>query len=292
MDLRPIEETVAAFRDVSDAISESAQAVSDANQRMEKLLARSRGQAQAAVMNARAMAKERRLQTESSAEVFTDLLAAYRSQPSSVTVTRYWQRMRSVFRDATLSAVNPGDASVIDINMVEGFVPAGAALRPAATVAATPIERANLVGARRSLTTTSEAGAHGFENDDADRFLVDGRLHSARGERHHLSTAKLRSLIFDDLSIFSHRHVAPTSVGAAAERNEKPLASRTTVIPEEDDGAHTVQSGHMKPSREKPEEATQMQSAMHTKTKPEKTDGTPYKSSPTANGEKIGEPAQ
>ena len=39
VDLRPIEETVAAFRDVSDAIAESIQAASNANRRMEKLLA-------------------------------------------------------------------------------------------------------------------------------------------------------------------------------------------------------------------------------------------------------------
>ena len=123
VDLRPIDETVAAFRDVSDAIAESIQTVSDANTRMERLLARSRGQADAVVTNAGIKARERRLQAVSGAQAFSDLLAAYRSQPSSVTVTRYWQRMRGIFRDATLSAVNPGDASVIDINMIEGFVP-------------------------------------------------------------------------------------------------------------------------------------------------------------------------
>ena len=125
VDLRPIEETVAAFRDVSDAIAESIQAVSDANRRTEKLLARSRGSAEAVVINARTKARERRLQAASSAQAFSDLLAAYRGQPSSVTITRYWQRMREIFRDATLSAVNSGDASVIDINMIEGFVPGG-----------------------------------------------------------------------------------------------------------------------------------------------------------------------
>ena len=108
VDLRPIDETVAAFRDVSDAIAESIQTVSDANTRMERLLARSRGQADAVVTNAGIKARERRLQAVSGAKAFSDLLAAYRSQPSSVTVTRYWQRMRGIFRDATLSAVNPG----------------------------------------------------------------------------------------------------------------------------------------------------------------------------------------
>ena len=67
VDLRPIEETVAAFRDVSDAIAESIQSVSDARRRTEQLLARSRGQAEAVVTNARARAKERVMQAGSSA---------------------------------------------------------------------------------------------------------------------------------------------------------------------------------------------------------------------------------
>ena len=287
VDLRPIEETVAAFRDVSDAIAEGIQSVSDANRRMEKLLARSRGQAQAVVMNAKARARERRLQAESSARIFADLLVAYRSQPSSVTVTRYWQRMRNIFRDATLSTVNPGNAAAIDINMVEGFVP-GVGRAPVAAVA--PAARQSLAGARRTLSTVSERSGHGFENVDSDRFLMDGRFHASRGERHHLSTAKLRSLIFDDLSIFSHRHVAPTSVATAAERNEKPLVNRTTVIPDDEDESGPAQPGHAKPAREKPEKATETRSAGTGKTKPEQPagmDGTGRKAGSPANAGKT-----
>ncbi len=270
VDLRPIEETVAAFRDVSDAIAEGIQSVSDANRRKEKLLARSRGQAQAVVMNAEARARERRLQAGSSAKIFADLLVAYRSQPSSVTVTRYWQRMRSIFRDATLSTVNPGDASSIDVNMVEGFVPGIGRAPAAAAAAAAPTAKQDLAGARRALSRVSEGGGHGFENVDSDRFLMDGRFHAARGERHHLSTAKLRSLIFDDLSIFSHRHVAPTSVATAAERNEKPLVNRTTVIPDEEDEGEPANSRHGKPAKEKSEKAAKTPSAGTAKAKPEK----------------------
>ena len=239
VDLRPIEETVAAFRDVSDAIAESIQSVSDARRRTEQLLARSRGQAEAVVTNARARAKERLMQAASSARMFSDLLAVYRKQSSSVTVTRYWQRMRSIFRDATLSAVNPGDASAIDINMVDGFVP-GVGRMPAAVASAgasgrPATVRDQLVGGRRSLTTASEKRRHGFENTGADRFLISGRLHAAGSERHHLSSARPRSLIFDDLSIFSHRHVASTGVAASAEKNEQPLVTRTTVRTDEED---------------------------------------------------------
>ena len=293
VDVRPIEETVAAFRDVSDAIAEGIQSVSDANRRMERLLARSRGQAQAIVMNAKARARERRLQAESSAKVFSDLLGVYRSQPSSVTVTRYWQRMRNIFREATLSTVNPGDASSIDINMVEGFVP-GVGRAPVAAVAAVAAAPAkqNLAGARRTLSTVSEGSGHGFENVDSDRFLMDGRFHAARGERHHLSTAKLRSLIFDDLSIFGHRHVAPTSVATAADRNEKPLVERTTVIPDDEDESRPAQPGRVKPAKEKTGKAAKTQSAKTTKPKPEMTDGAPRKTGPAANGGKADSVAQ
>ena len=225
VDLRPIDETVAAFRDVSDAIAESIETVSNANTRSEKLLARSRGQAEAVVTNARIKARERRLQAASGAEAFSDLLTAYRSQPSSVTVTRYWQRMRSIFQDATLSAVNPGDASVIDINMIEGFVPGVGGVPDVTVAAAAPIE--SLAGARTSISTASEKGAHGLEDVESDRFLVSGRFHSSRRERDHLAIANPRSLLFDDLSIFSHRHVAPTSVAAAADSNEPPMVARS-----------------------------------------------------------------
>ena len=224
---------------------------------------------------------------ESSARIFADLLVAYRSQPSSVTVTRYWQRMRNIFRDATLSTVNPGNAAAIDINMVEGFVP-GVGRAPVAAVA--PAARQSLAGARRTLSTVSERSGHGFENVDSDRFLMDGRFHASRGERHHLSTAKLRSLIFDDLSIFSHRHVAPTSVATAAERNEKPLVNRTTVIPDDEDESGPAQPGHAKPAKEKPEKATKTRSAGTGKTKPEQPagmDGTGRKAGSPANAGKT-----
>ena len=226
VDLRPIEETVAAFRDVSDAIAESIETVSNANTRKERLLARSRGQAEAVVMNARIKARERRLQAESAAGAFSDLLAAYRSQPASVTVTRYWQRMRSIFRDATLSAVNPGDTSVIDINMIEGFVPGVGGVRAVTVAAAAP--RESLAGARVSLSAASERGTHGLENVESDRFLVQGRFHSPGRERDHLGVANPRSLLFDDVSIFGHRHVALTSVAAEAEKNEAPMVARTS----------------------------------------------------------------
>ena len=250
VDLRPIDETVAAFRDVSDAIAESIQAVSDANTRTERLLARSRGQAEAVVTNAGIKARERRLQAVSGAQAFSDLLAVYRSQPSSVTVTRYWQRMRGIFRDATLSAVNPGDASVIDINMIEGFVPGVGGVPGVPGMSGMPVAaaapRESLAGARVSLSTASEKRGHGLEDVESDRFLVSGRFHASRGERDHLGIANPRSLLFDDLSIFGHRHVAPTPVAAAAERNEPPMAARTITDRGEAAGSDSGESHEVK----------------------------------------------
>ncbi len=230
--LRPIDETVAAFRDVSDAIAESIETVSEANRRAERLLARSRGQAEAVVLNARARARERRVQAASSAQAFLDLLDAYRNEPSSVSTTRYWQRMREVFRDATLAKVNPDDTSTIDINMIESFVPGVGGVPAVTAAAAAPL--GSIAGASSSVTLASERGAHGLEAVQSDRFLLDGRFHSPMSERHHLGSAEMRSLIFDDLSIFSHRHVAPTPVWTAVEQTEQPMVETTVIDTSED----------------------------------------------------------
>lgn len=67
VNIRPIEETLAAFRDVNDSISERMQAISNANLRKEKLIAHTRGQAEALILDARAKARERKAQAQGSA---------------------------------------------------------------------------------------------------------------------------------------------------------------------------------------------------------------------------------
>lgn len=295
VELRPVEETVAAFRDVSDAIAESIQAVSDAQRRSERLLARSRGQAEAVVANAKARAQERRLQAGASAQAFMDLVAAYRNRPASVTATRYWQRMRTIFRDATLSAVGPGEASEIDINMVDGFVP-GVGRLPGMAAGAPDqraVARSDLAGGRRTLTTASERGRHGFENVEVDRHLLSGRFHTTGGERHHLGTARPRSLIFDDLSIFGHRHVASSGVAAAAERNEPPLASGTAVEAEDEDDRGPAPAGKAdKAGHAKTAGAAPVTKAGANPAAPAKTDEAQRKAGPGANGGKTDGPAE
>ena len=198
VDVRPVEDTRAAFRDVSDALADKAHAVSNANRDRERFLARSRGQAEAILMDARAKATERVVQASSSAEAFLDLLGEYRQQPDQVAITRYWQRMRTIFRDASLAAVNPSSESTIDINMIDGLA------------GATPAEMIQLPPAaadRPLLAAARQPGGHSIETVEEDKFLVSGRFHSRSAERDDLSIARPRSLIFDSPSIFTHQRV-------------------------------------------------------------------------------------
>ena len=228
VDVTPIEETRAAFRDVSDAIADKAQTISNANRESERFLARSRGQAEAMLMDARAKATARVAQAGSSAGAFLELLEEYRKQPTQVTITRYWQRMRTIFKDASLSAVNPGADSAIDINMIDGLAgmtppeilqtPRDVAERPllAATVSDAPDEM------------------HSLETVDSDKFLISGQFHSRSAERDDVTAARPRSLIFDMPSVFSHRDIKS---GAASPTQQPYTAPMVETIPEEEAAA-------------------------------------------------------
>lgn len=220
IDLRPIEETIAAFRDVSDAVAERVQVESNANRKRERLLAHSRGQADALVTDAEAKANERMVQAQSSAGAFSALLAEYRKTPEHVSITRYWERMRKIFNEASLAAVNPDDESAIDINMIDGIAgfapPVGTLLKAPPSIDAKPPERPLLA----SLMRENE---HSIETIERDKFLLDGQFHQKRSEREHISSAKPRSLIFDTPSIFSHRHVAPPAQVVEQQATEKPM---------------------------------------------------------------------
>ena len=227
VDVRPIEETIAAFRDVSDAFAERAKAVSDANRQKEQLIARSRGQAEALVLEAKARAGERVVQAKSSAEAFSALLGEYRKQPSHVRITRYWDRMRKIFSEASLAAVNPANQSAIDINMIDGV---GDGFTPADLALAEPPKGTGAAAGRMALSSTQMPDVHRIENVDEDRLTLDGQFHSVRAERDHLDVANPRSLIFDTPSIFSHSHVARGKRFSRQEQ-ETPMVE---VLPEED----------------------------------------------------------
>ncbi len=211
VDVRPIEETLAAFRDVNDAISERIQAISNANIRKEKLIARTKGQAQALILDGRAKAKERKAQAVSSASAWSALLAEYRKEPKQVAITRYWQRMRTIFAEASLSAVNPGNEANIEINLIDGAGP----------LAPLPVHIPDIPSATghesldRPLLSTVAPNIHTIEKADQDKLLLDGQYHTDDTERDHkplpgsrTTTSKSKSLIFDTPSIFSHSDVS------------------------------------------------------------------------------------
>lgn len=212
VDVNPIEETRAAFRDVSDAVAERKQVISNANRERERLLARTRGQAEALLQDARARGHERVAQSGSAAEAFSALLRQYREQPSQTAITRYWQRMRSIFADASLAAVNPGDDSSIDINMIEGL----------ADITGLGLDGAPQAGQRPLLTVGGEEQQHTLETVDQDRHLVSGRFHDPASERDDLVLGRTRSLIFDRAAIFTHTH---------AQRNAPPVENQPVTKP-------------------------------------------------------------
>ena len=222
VDFRPIEETRAAFRDVSDAYTERVKAVSDANRKREQLIAHSRGQAEALVINARAKARERLIQAQSSAGVFTALLAEYKKHPAHVSFTRYWDRMRQIFSEASLAAVNPGRNSTIDINMIDG----GAGFTPADMALGAPPSAEEEAVDRPLLSSALAQNVHSIESVDADKHLRDGQFHSTGAERDHMAIANPRSLIFDTPSIFSHRHVARIGKPIGKQADAKPMIEK------------------------------------------------------------------
>ncbi len=204
VEVRPIGETLAAFRDVNDAIAERMQTVSEANRQQEQLLAHTRGQADALVLSAKAKARERVLQARAGATAFSALLDEYRSQPVPVAITRYWQRMRTIFADAHLAAVSPGAEANIDVNMLDGITAYPPAAMPPDRM--TAAGRADEAADRPLLPTLRPPGMHTIETVEADKLLLDGQFHEPLTERDH-GAAPPRSLLFDDPSIFTHRHI-------------------------------------------------------------------------------------
>lgn len=257
-DVRPIDETFEAFRDVSDAVAESIQAVSQANRRRESLILRTQGQAEAVILSATARARERLVQSRSSASAFTELLAAYREQPRQVAITRYWKRMRTIFDEANLAAVNPAGTSNIDINMIDGI--AGKA--PVSVVSGGMPTAAQ---PDMPLVSTAPKATHGLEA--SDKALYDGRFHGRLRERDHLGSATPRSLLFDSLSIFKHRDVVPGSRFGVQQVEEKSVAEGSgTEDPAEEASAEKT-AAKKAPAEKAPAEKTPTEKA------PEDRDG-------------------
>lgn len=203
VDVRPVQEAVYAFRDINDAIAERQKAISNANLKKEHLLAHTKGQADALIENAKAIAHERIVSAKSSAGVFRALLSEYRKNPKHVAVTRYWKRMNTIFADASLSALPLGKDATIDINMIEdsqGFLPMPVEIPadlPPGSVSASD---------RRLFASTAVPTFHSLETTEADKATMSGQFHKVRTERDHISSATPRSLIFY-IPSFSHSHL-------------------------------------------------------------------------------------
>ncbi len=228
VEVRSIPETLQAFRDVNDAFAEREQVVSRANSQREMLLARSKGQADALIMNAKANARERLVQARGSVRAFKALLAEYRKNPNQVAITRYWQRMRAIFTEASLAMVNPGKDSTIDINMLEGapgFTPAGAGGHGVADLVTRMPHTAGDADGRLSRATMPPY-IHRLETTRRDDPLREGRFHKRRTERDHARVASPRSLIFDTPSIFSHRHGAPGRKRIGNRADQRPMTEK------------------------------------------------------------------
>lgn len=275
VEVRPIEETLAAFRDVNDAIAERMQAVSIANRLREQLLAHTRGQAEALLLYAKAKAQERVVQARASSTVFTALLGEYREQPEQVAITRYWQRMRTIFAPAHLAAVNPNAESAIEINMLDGVAAHPPTALPAdATVAA---GRSDRMADRPLLPALRPPGMHTIETLGADNPLLDGQFHEPLTERDH-GAANPRSLLFDTPSIFTHRHVITRRPAAARPPAEPPsvVAAPHDQVEGVAEGAPATVEHAVEPAPTEPEPAAQVTGEQPSEVPPSTTEKGEY----------------
>ncbi len=204
VDLSPIEETIAAFRDVSDAVAEKIQAEVDAQRKREQMLARSRGQAQSIVLDAKAKAHTRKTQAESAATAFLNLLAKYKENPEQVAITRYWDRMRTTFEEASLATLNPVADSTVDINMIDSLASLPFSATTSEHLPTTPEDTLPQDVSARSVATMPPSPSSG--HTEAGQLTMDGRTHATNAELDHLPAANTRSLIFDAALLFRHAH--------------------------------------------------------------------------------------
>ncbi len=241
VDIRPIEEALPAFRDVSDAVTERVRVISDAQRRYDRVVAHSRGQAEAVVLDAHARGRLRVEQAGANATAFEALLEEYRREPEQVAITRYWNRMRTIFDVAKLAAANPSDNATIAINLIDGVGSAPPLRFRAGEKTKTTTSASGESLDRPLYSTAIPSSPDSYTTVNEDKHLISGRFHNYQTERDHMRIANIRSLIFDTPLIFPHGG----GVEAEAQAADKPMieklatgnvnegASSTTIIQNE-----------------------------------------------------------
>ncbi len=222
VDIRPIEEALPAFRDISDAVTDRVRSISVAERKRDRMLAHSRGQAEAVILDASAKGKKRVERAKANALAFEELLAEYRREPQQVAITRYWDRMRTIFNVAKLAAANPNDNSTITINLIDsgsGIPPLRFGAGEIKTSLPAPVE-----GLERPLySTVIPSSPNSYTTVSEDKHLISGRYHNYQAERDHIAIANIRSLIFDTPLIFPHGDGVTAELQSNA---EKPMVEK------------------------------------------------------------------
>ncbi|MEM1182752.1 MAG: protease modulator HflK, partial [Acidobacteriota bacterium] len=122
--VQPPREVADAFRQVSDARAESAQAVDKAEGERGRRLRLTRGHAEQIVETARTDAEARRQEARGAAERFLALLESHRASPGQTRTALYLGTLTEVLPRTRLILLAPGETPNVDVHLLESGVPA------------------------------------------------------------------------------------------------------------------------------------------------------------------------
>jgi membrane protease subunit HflK len=114
----PPREAAGAFRAVSDARAESAQAVNQAEGERDRTLRLTRGEAEQLTTEARSDAETRRQQGHGAADRFQALLRQERVAPEQTRTELYHATIRKVLPKARLIILAPGEDPAVHLNYI------------------------------------------------------------------------------------------------------------------------------------------------------------------------------
>ena len=117
--VQPPTEAAGAFRQVSDARAESAQAIDQAEGERGRRLRLTRGEAEQILATARTDAEARRQQARGAAERFLALLESHRNSPGQTRTALYYETLREVLPRTKLIVLAPGEAPRVDVHFFE-----------------------------------------------------------------------------------------------------------------------------------------------------------------------------